>query len=156
MCVHTNPHICIYSFNFLKYLKSVLSIPLFLHQDSPLSIPTAPQRTSTPLRRIKCMKGHSDYPAAASSLRSSSLFQTAHCCHSICNVAWIKSKESSKDHLRCLPIMWLDILSWSPITFALFTEKCPHDTFSKLSKYKCGPNPPLLTTQLHSWIKLRI
>lgn len=88
------------------------------------------------------MEGHSDCPMAASNWRSSSLFQTVHCCHSTCNVAWIRAGKSSKDHLRCLPIMWLDILRWSPITFALFTEKYPHDTSSKLSRHKCGPNPP--------------
>lgn len=93
---------------------------------------------------IKCMEGHSDCPVAASSPRSSSLFQTVHCCHSTCNVAWIRAGESSKDHLRCLPIMWLDILSRSPITFALFTEKYPHDTSSKLSRHKWSPNPPAL------------
>lgn len=77
----------------------------------------------------------------------------------------LRTEESSKDHLGRLPVMWLDILSRSPIPFALFTEKYPHDTSSKLSRQKYGPNPPcvgiqrnetseIFTTQFHSWIKI--
>ena len=127
--------------------KHIDRLLLFLCYNSPKSIDTDPQRISTHLRMRKCMKDPSDCPCSRQlpEIRQS----VPSCSLVIAHVTSLelRARESGRDHLRCLPIMWLDILSWSPITFELFTEKYPHDTSSKLSRHQCSPNPP------HSGIK---